>query len=44
MEVGHEVAGVGAEVDDFVGEQVGLDAGDAVSIYAFNLVKLLDEL
>ena len=44
VKMGHEAAGVGAEVDDFVGEQVGLDAGDAVSIYAFNLVKLLDEL
>ena len=44
MEVGHEVARVGAEVDDFVGEQVGLDAGDAITLDAFDLVELLDEL
>jgi hypothetical protein len=44
MEVGHEAARVGAEVDDFVGEQVGLDAGDAITLDAFDLVELLDEL
>ena len=39
VEVGEEGAGVGHEVDDVVGEEVGLDGGDAIAQDAVNLVE-----
>ena len=35
VEVGEEGAGVGNEVDDVIGEEVGLNAGDAIAEDAF---------
>ena len=44
VEVGHEGAAVGAEINNLVGEQIRLNARDAVALDAFNLVKCVDEL
>ena len=44
VEVGREMFRCGDEVDDFVGQQVGLYRGDAVPVDAFDLFEFLDEL
>ena len=44
MEVGHESPAGCAIVDKLVGKQVGLNAADAKTLYAFNLVESLDKV
>ena len=44
VEVGHEGTAVGTEVHDLVGEQIGLDARDAVAFDAFDAIECADEL
>ena len=44
MEVGHEGAAVGAEINNLVGEQIRLDTRDAVALDAFDAVECVDEL
>ena len=44
VEMGHERSAGGAEREHLVGEQVGLDARDAVAVDALDAVESLDEL
>ena len=43
VEVGHEPARAGAEADDVGGEQIGLNGGDAVTLYAVHVVESAEE-
>lgn len=44
MEVWHEGSALGAEPDDVWCEEVGFDAGDAVALYALDLIECLEEI
>ena len=44
MEMGEEGAGMGHEVYDFVGEQVGFDAGDAVAGHCLDVVQRFQQV
>ena len=44
MEVGHESSAGCAIVDKLVGKQIGLNAADAKTLYAFNLVECPDKV
>ena len=44
MEVGHEGTRTGHELDDLIGEQVGLDGGDAVALDTLHPIQGADEV